>query len=451
MPKETPPLPALQNKGDETMNRTTPSRMPTASHKRNAKNIFMKIAAGILIVLSMLMVLLVEAFTFMRLPARMIVGAAAVLFLFILWRYQSKPSAANAALAGLILLGPAAIWLSQILAYTPPILDSQGKQLAGSIAVMEAIQVNGVEEWLVIRGKNEHNPVLLYLSGGPGTSELGLVRGFDPALEEQFVVVVWEQPGTGKSYSARPYSTLTVDQYVSDGLAVTQYLRQRFQQDKIYLMGSSWGTILGVWMAQQQPGWFAAYIGMGQMVNTTENDIMSYNYALDYAQQKGDTEAVAAISKYGPPPYSGQGAALKYSNYLTSYVNVYDAENAGQKMPADFFQRIFLMPEYGLVDEINQLRGAMDGMDHVYAPQLRNLDLEAQAQKLDVPVYLMLGRFDHNANAILAERWFNRLQAPRKDLIWFEHSSHAPMIFETEKFNQVLAEKVLAKTAIHQQ
>jgi pimeloyl-ACP methyl ester carboxylesterase len=428
------------------MNRTSKTQSQEKSSQRSTAKIIGRILLGTLIVISLLMALLVEAATLMPLFAKILVGAAALLLLFMLWKLGGKPIATAAVTAGLIFLGPAAIGLSQLLAYTPTILDAQGKPLAGSIAAMETVRVNGVDQWLVMRGKSIHNPVILYLSGGPGASELGLVRGYDPKLEDQFVVVVWEQPGAGKSYGARSYRTLTVDQYVADGLAVTQYLRDRFQQDKIYVMGSSWGTILGVKMAQQQPDLFAAYIGMGQMVNSTENDTMSYEYALNYARQKGDAKAVEAISKYGPPPYTGQGAALKYSNYLTTYVNVYDAESAGREMPKDFFLKVFLTPEYGLIDEVNQLRGSMDGMDYIYASQLADLDLEAQAQTLDVPVYLLEGRFDHNANAVLAERWFNQLQAPHKELIWFEKSSHSPMISETERFNQVLAETILART-----
>lgn len=314
------------------MNRTPMIQLQEKTSQRNKVKIIGKILLGVLIVISLLLALLVEAATRMPLFAKILVGAACLLLLFVLQKGNGKA----AAIAGLIFVGPAAVWLSQLLAYTPAILDAQGQPLAGSIALMETVPVNGTDQWLVMRGKSIHNPVLLYLSGGPGASELGLVRGYDPALEDQFIVVVWEQPGAGKSYGARSCRTLTVDQFVSDGLEVTQYLRERFQQDKIYLLGSSWGTILGVKMAQQQPNLFAAYIGMGQMVSSTENDLMSYEYALDYARQKGDAKAVEAISKYGPPPYGGQGAALKYSNYLTTYVNVYDAESAGREMPKDF-------------------------------------------------------------------------------------------------------------------
>lgn len=424
------------------MNRTLKTQ-PSPKISRGV--ILRNILLGTLIVISLLVALLVEVITLMPLFAKILIGAAAFLLLFSLWKLNRKSVPVAAVATGLILLGPAAIGLSQSLAYTPAILDVQGKPLADSLAVMQTVQVNGTHQWLVMRGKNIHNPVLLYLSGGPGASELGLVRGYDPKLEDQFVVVVWEQPGAGKSYGARSYSTMTVEQFVEDGLEVAQYLRERFNQDKIYLLGSSWGTIVGVKMVQQQPDLFAAYIGMGQMVNSTENDVLSYEYALDYARQKGDQKAVDAISKYGPPPYTGKGAALKYSNYLTSYVNVYDAESAGGEMPKDFVMKVFITPEYGLIDQVNQLRGSMDGMDYIYAPQLKDLDLEAQAKTLDVPVYLLEGRFDHNANAVLAERWFNQLQAPHKELIWFEHSSHSPMISEMERFNQILADKVLAK------
>jgi proline iminopeptidase len=163
--------------------------------------------------------------------------------------------------------------LSQQLAYTPPIVGADGQPLPGSIATMEHVKLGGVDQWLVIRGNSVQNPVLLFLSGGPGGSELGRMRRFNQPLEERFVVAVWEQRGCGKSYDAiNPKSALTVDQYVADVIELSDMLRARFHADNIYLMGHSWGSILGVRAVQQRPDLFYAYIGTGQMVNVRETD-----------------------------------------------------------------------------------------------------------------------------------------------------------------------------------
>lgn len=418
------------------------------------KNTFTKISGpvlriiiGIAILFSVILVGLVDGMTLMSFIAKMAVSVIPLLLFVLLWKFKGNAIKVGMVVTGLILIGPIAVWLSQLLAYTPPIVDTQGKELPSSIASLEKIQVGGVDEWVIIRGKDINNPVLLYLSGGPGGSELGWVRTYNPALEDHFVVVVWEQPGAGKSYAARPYSTLTVEQMVSDGLEVSSILKERFHKEKIYVLGSSWGSILGVKMVQRQPDLFYAYIGMGQMINSAENDQMSYVYALETAQKKGDLEAVKTISQNGPPPYSGEGASLKYSNYL-DFVTLYDKEAANTHLAGNVMLNALRAPEFGLLDQLNFYRGLMDGMEWIYIRQLSDLDFDTQAQQLNVPVFLMEGRFDHNANTVLAQRWFDKLQAPYKEWIWFEHSHHSPCFSEPGKFTQVLIEKVVAKTLL---
>ncbi len=209
---------------------------------------------------------------------------------------------------GILLAGVAgAVISSQWHASTPAILGTDGKPLPGSIASLEQVTLNGSQQWITISGKNTHNPVLLFLMGGPGAG------GFPDnnflltpsSLENHFVVVNWDQPGTGKSFNAVPAASLTPQRYVSDAYALTQMLRARFHQDKIYVFGSSWGTILGIKLMQQHPDLFYAYIGQGQMVNTTENDIVGYQLAIKYASQHGDTNTVNTLRHNGPPPMLG--------------------------------------------------------------------------------------------------------------------------------------------------
>jgi pimeloyl-ACP methyl ester carboxylesterase len=328
---------------------------------------------------------------------------------------------------------------SQWHASTPPILGADGQPLPGSIATLEQVTLDGSQQWITIRGTNVHNPVLLFLMGGPGAGGFP-DQGFLAPLESHFVVVNWDQPDTGKSYGAVPIASLTPERYVADAHALVLQLRARFHQNKIYVLGSSWGSILGIMLVQQYPELFAAYIGQGQMVNTTQNDRMGYQFALTYATQHRDTGTVNTLQRNGPPPYGGSGMALKYAAYM-------DVLQAAMGQPS-LTLGIPLLPqfasEYGLVDRVNYVRGFLETFAVVY-PQLQDLDFMTQAAKLDVPVYLLVGRADVNAMASLTEQYYNQLQAPHKELIWFK-SGHSMTDSDTSQFVNVMVHDVLAQT-----
>ncbi|MGA8040963.1 MAG: alpha/beta fold hydrolase, partial [Acidimicrobiia bacterium] len=194
-------------------------------------------------------------------------------------------------------------------ASTAPILGSDGLPPAGSVAELTEVSLGGHEQTVLIRGRSVDNPVLLYLSGGPGGSDLGAMRQ-DVTLEQDFVVVTWEQRGAGKSYSSLdPTGTLTVDEMVADTVELTNYLRKRFDETRIYLAGTSWGTTLGVLAAQQHPELYAAMVGTGQMVSQRETDVMFWEDTLAWAETTGDEPLAQTLRANGPPPYDD---ILKY-------------------------------------------------------------------------------------------------------------------------------------------
>jgi hypothetical protein len=179
---------------------------------------------------------------------------------FVLLRFLSSPLMIAAVVTGWIVVSLVAIWFSQIFAYTPPIVDASGKPLPNSIAVLEKVKLNESEQWISIRGKDVNKPLMLFLAGGPGGSQLVTARHVLDELEEHFVVVNWEQPGAGKSFDAVPRSALTPERYIQDGHALVLYLRERFGEDKIYVLGESWGSALGIWLVQRYPELFHAFI-----------------------------------------------------------------------------------------------------------------------------------------------------------------------------------------------
>jgi pimeloyl-ACP methyl ester carboxylesterase len=343
---------------------------------------------------------------------------------------------ALAVLLAVVVLG------SQWLAYTPPIRKEDGSEMPGSIAALERVELNGSQQWISIRGKDAAKPVLLFLAGGPGGSQLAAVRSELAALEDHFVVVGWDQPGAAKSFGAVPKDSLTRQRYIDDGCALADYLCDRFEKEKIYLVGESWGSALGVWMAQQRPELFHAFVGTGQMVAFLETELYCYDLAMQTAQQRGDTDVVRQLTAQGRPPYYGDGVAMKMASYLMYLFQVMSANPDIAPSAHNTFADL-AGPEYGLYDKLTYLLGMTDTLGLVYQ-QLYDLDLRQQANTLDVPVYFFIGRHDINAPTALAQEYFDGLQAPHKELIWFEHSGHTPWVDENERFAQLLADTVLA-------
>jgi hypothetical protein len=294
-----------------------------------------------------------------------VLAIADAVLLFLQFRLSPIWRGIAIGLAGMTLVGLIAIAASQIFAATPPITYANGKPLPGSIATLEKINLNGTEQWITIRGHDVDKPVLLNLGmGSPGGGGFATRSLFEP-LEEHFVVVSWDEPGTGKSYNAVPISTLTPQRFIEDGHALTLYLCERFHQDKIYIYGVSWTSILGVWLAQEYPELYYAYIGNGQMVNTFRDDLMGYELALKYSVERGDAKMVETLQHNGPPPYSGEGMLNKYVAYLDILNDYMKSLHYTVIVPII----PFIAPEYGLVDKINHTRGLMELFEVVY-PQL---------------------------------------------------------------------------------
>jgi pimeloyl-ACP methyl ester carboxylesterase len=347
-------------------------------------------------------------------------------------------------LAGVIVVSIIAVLVSQFFATTPPILDASGIPLPGSIATLEKVDLNGSQQWISIRGKDVKKPVLLFLAGGPGGSQLVTERRALSKLEDDFVVVNWEQPGAGKSFDAVDRSTLTPHRYINDGLALVSYLRERFDEEKVYLLGESWGSALGIWMVQRNPELFHAFIGTGQMVAFQENDQLCYDFVLKLMQERGNLEKVQQLKQQGPPPYYGKGVAMKEAAFLTETFSYMNANPAISDDGFNTFQDL-AGSEYGLYDKVNWFRGALETIDVVY-PQLWEVDFRTQVLELAVPVYFLIGRHDVNAPPVLAQQYFELLKAPHKELIWFERSGHNPWVTESARFVDVVVNKVLAET-----
>jgi proline iminopeptidase len=295
------------------------------------------------------------------------------------------------------------------------------------IEVRQQVILGGNKQWITIRGHHKDNPVLLFIHGGPGAVDMPLSHGFQTPWEEYFTVVQWDQRGSGKSYAGidkeAVKKTLTVDRMVTDAEELTAYLRKRMGQDKIILVGHSWGSIVGVMLAKRRPEWVSAYVGMGQAVNLMENERQKYAFALAEAKRRNDAATLAELKKIAPYPTTGHAdfdKVLMLGNAVNAYDDVSHVTDGPQGMAL-----LLSSPDYSAMD-IYRLATGESALFPAKAlfDEIMAIDLNRLGPKFDVPVIMFSGRNDWVTPTPISTAYFETIEAPKKKLIWFEHSGH---------------------------
>lgn len=302
------------------------------------------------------------------------------------------------------------------------------------IESMEKVSLGGVDQWILIRGWNRDNPVLLLMHGGPGFPCMPFAH-VASELEKRFVVVHWDQRGAGKSYSPSKDSSMDIKQFVSDTLELTNLLRGRFNQPRIFLGAHSWGSIIGALAVAQAPDRFSAYFAISQAANAPESERLMYRWALDKAAEAGNEKALSELKKLGPPPYEQFADYNRMVGWIARF-------SSAEHRPITRWRFVHLAlesPFYSWADLARIPLGAKFSFFRLWREAFYDTDLLKQAPRLEVPVVFFLGRYDHTAtaSAAMAERYFTALDAPRgKRLIWFEDSGHWPQLEEPQLFQQ---------------
>ncbi len=285
--------------------------------------------------------------------------------------------------------------------------------------------------------------------GGPGQSDLAYSRVLASGWVRDFVFVDWDQRGNGKSYAALdPLSTMTLGQAVSDTIELTDYLRERFDERKIYLMGESWGTILGVLAVQRRPDLYYAYLGSGQMVDVLETDRRIYADLVAYADRVGDGALASNLRALGGPPYrdfpfANVLVAGWYDYLYKPYTPSAGYESRGASSGVGLYG--MLGSEYTLVEKTNVLRGLADTFAVMY-PQLYSVDFRRDVPSLDVPVYLLDGAAELDGRRELAIEWFDQLVAPVKQRVTYEDAAHSVAFEQADEVQKLLVETVVPAT-----
>jgi pimeloyl-ACP methyl ester carboxylesterase len=294
--------------------------------------------------------------------------------------------------------------------------------IKGGVAELATVGGLGV----MIRGAREDLPVLLYVPGAPGGSELGAVRARLGALERRFVMATLDRRGGGSSYPALdPTSRVTLDRMVADVATVTDYLRQRFHQDRIYLLGHSGGSIISVLTVGRHPEKYQAYVGTGQAVDLTASDRIFYDDILAWGRSTGRADLVRRLQEQGPPPYPD---VWGYEPFLLFENQAYAQRDPGL---------VIGVREYTLLQKVHTVNAILDTWDVLYS-RMRDVDLRRDVPSLAVPAYFVQGSNEMRGLTALFEPWYQQLRAPRKQLFVIAGAGHRPIFEEPDRFVEVM-------------
>jgi pimeloyl-ACP methyl ester carboxylesterase len=328
-----------------------------------------------------------------------------------------------------------------------PFLDATGHPLPGSIAEKTWVPINGVRQGMVIRGQSLDNPVLLVVHGGPGVPDYFLTERYPPQLEDLFTVVWWDQRGAGLSYDPTiPAASMTIEQFVSDTLTVTDYLRERFHQDKIYLLGHSWGSFIGIQAVARSPQRYRAYLGTGQMVYQLQSEKMAHDHMLAAYRQRGDAGMVHDLEAAPVSMTSGTPENyLKLRDKAMHQLGIGTTHDMTSVITGVFLAS-WTFPGYTIGEKIDLWRGRSFSRSFGLWEQLIRVDLRETIPRLEVPVYFLEGKYDYTCNVELARDYLRTLQAPVKGFYEFDDSAHSPVLEQPVQAHRILQDDVLTGT-----
>jgi len=290
----------------------------------------------------------------------------------------------------------------------------------------KAVDIGGIRQWITVRGRDRRNPILLVLHGGPAAPDLPNRYLFESPWTDYFTVVEWDQRGCGKTYELndpeKVAPTMHAERMVRDTEDLVAYLRTTYGKKKIFALGHSWGTILGLNLAARRPDWLYAYIGVGQIIKMREGERICYDWVLNTARKAGDAEAVKELEAIAPYPEPNGALPLEKINVerkwsvhyggLTYGRDSYDFWENAEKISPDYSEADFKAIDAGSAFSLPKL-----------LPEMADVDF-TKMTRLSCPVLIFAGRHDYTTPSEPVQRWFNRLQAPSKRWVWFENSAH---------------------------
>jgi pimeloyl-ACP methyl ester carboxylesterase len=331
-----------------------------------------------------------------------------------------------------------------------PFVDQNGMTVEGSISEKIFVKIGGVMQGMFIRGRDLRNPVMLFVHGGPSFPEYFLVDKYPSEIEDHFTVCYWEERGGGLSYTPQvTLESMTLEQLTSDAIEVTNYLRNRFSKEKIYIMAHSGGTAFAIQAVASFPQLYSAYIGIAQITNQAESEKIAYKYMLDQYSSYGNSKMVAEFKKY--PILENDSLILPFFNSILRDKSMHElgigTMHNMRSIVKDVFLPVWTCRAYTIKEKFDIWASKFSFINKSHLrEQLINSNIPYIVHKLDLPVYFLSGKYDLTVNIDLAKDYLKNIESPIKGFYTFNKSAHSPMFEEPQKLKEILIQDILNGT-----
>lgn len=302
----------------------------------------------------------------------------------------------------------------------------------------EYVPINGIDHFLLHYPKASNAPVLLFLHGGPGSVESLFAYELDRVWGDMFTHVHWDQRGAGKTLRRNKDIGMpeSVEQMLDDLHGIIGHLQQKYQINKVVLLGHSWGSLLGSLYVQKHPENVMVYIGVGQVINTMENERTAYRETLEQAKKAGNQKHIQALENMGDYPPNDPELLLKLLPKIRKVQEAYDKGPVSGSSLGEMLKIVRRSPSFQWGDIVSFLR--IMKVNHPLHLQMLTFHLDDSLPHYNVPIHYILGEVDTIAPTSLGKAYYDSIDAPHKTLTVIPGAGHNPMYECPDEFAAAL-------------
>jgi pimeloyl-ACP methyl ester carboxylesterase len=306
-----------------------------------------------------------------------------------------------------------------------------------SIDEARFVRIGGIDQWVEIRGRDRHNPVLLFLHGGPGDVTTPWAFALFAAWEERFTVVQWDQRGAGRTLrqsGASIASTLTPDRMAWDGIELTEYLRRHLGVNKVVVVAHSFGSIIGLRMARARPDLFSAYVGTGQVADNRRGLAAGHEALVARARALGNGQALEELTRLGPPSSPSDAASGAQRRWANAF-------EGADRFLIGTIGLALVAPGNSVKDINDSVEGQLLSAERL-VPQTSSLGPADLGLEFEIPVFIIQGAEDFTTPTELARHYLDSIAAPIKAFVPIDGAGHFAVFMRSDRFLEELVRRV---------